>query len=74
MVSGLGISLVSGFLIALTKLYVKTTADEAFVKTGMGGQKVVQGGGAIIVPFIHEVTRVPLKVFKIEIREIGHSF
>ena len=68
MIVGLALSISCGFLLILTKLYRKTKADEAFVRTGMGGQKVVLGGGAVTIPFLHEVIPVPLNVFKLEVK------
>ena len=42
----------STLLLIVTRLYVKTKASEAFVRTGMGGMKVIQDGGALVVPSI----------------------
>ena len=50
-----------------TKLYQKTKASEAFVRTGAGGRKVIMDGGAIIVPFVHELVRVSLETLKLRV-------
>lgn len=68
MISGLIVSIFSGFLLILTKLWVKTKADEAFVRTGVGGEKAIIGGGAIVIPFLHEIVRVPLRQIKLEVK------
>ena len=43
--------LVIGLLLA--KLYRRSTRDEAYVRTGLGGQKVVLDGGSIVLPVFH---------------------
>ena len=59
-VAGIGLAVVTGILIIITRLYVKTKADEALVRTGMSGMKVILSGGCIVIPVIHEIKRVPL--------------
>ena len=44
---------VMAILFVITKLYMKVGANEALVRTGMGGRKVVLDNGIIIVPFMH---------------------
>ena len=39
----------------------------AFVRTGAGGRKVIMDGGAIIVPFVHELVRVSLETLKLRV-------
>jgi uncharacterized membrane protein YqiK len=56
-----------GFLFWLiTSLYQKTSAEEAMVRTGQGGSKVIIDGGCFVWPIIHRVTRVSLKVIKLK--------
>ncbi|MEM9072642.1 MAG: SPFH domain-containing protein [Myxococcota bacterium] len=57
----------SAALTIFTRLYQRTKASEAFVRTGMGGVKVIQDGGAIVVPFVHELIRVSLKTLKLHV-------
>jgi len=51
----------------LNWLYHRSTKEEAFVRTGFGGEKVVINGGALVLPIIHEVTPVNLNVVRIPI-------
>jgi uncharacterized membrane protein YqiK len=69
--SGIGLAVISGILIIITRLYVKTKANEALVKTGMGGMRVVKDGGAIIIPVIHELVIVRLNTIKLEMTRQG---
>ena len=45
---GVLVVLVIGLLLA--KLYRRSTRDEAYVRTGLGGQKVVLDGGSLVLP------------------------
>ena len=66
---GFGTVLILFSMIALiiTRLYVKTKASEAFVRTGQGGKKVILDGGTLFIPFIHEIVRVSLRSLNLEI-------
>ena len=54
-------------------LYRHSSKDEAFVRTGLGGEKVVMGGGAFVIPIVHDVTRVNMNTVPLEIRRSGES-
>ncbi len=41
--------------IIFARLYRRASAEQAFVRTGLGGQKVVMSGGAIVMPIFHEI-------------------
>ncbi|MCY4240759.1 MAG: SPFH domain-containing protein [Rhodobacter sp.] len=49
-------------------LYHRSTSDRAFVRTGLGGEKVVISGGAFALPIIHEVTPVYFSLSRLEVR------
>lgn len=68
---GSAMILFSGVAFVFTRLYHKTKASEAFVRTGQGGAKVIQDGGAVIVPFIHELVRVSLQTVRIDVKRDG---
>jgi flotillin len=67
-----GIGLVSFITIGLifAKLYVRATKEIAFVRTGMGGEKVVKDGGAICLPVLHETIPVNMNTLRIEVEKI----
>lgn len=56
---------VIGFI--FTTLYKKSTRDEAFVRTGLGGKKVVLDGGAVILPVFQSFARVNLKTLRLTV-------
>jgi uncharacterized membrane protein YqiK len=68
---GGGLALAFAVLVIITRLYRKTAADEAFVRTGVGGRKCVIDGGALVIPVVHEVIPVSVKTFKIEVERNG---
>jgi uncharacterized membrane protein YqiK len=54
-------------------LYRHSSKDEAFVRTGLGGEKVVMGGGAFVIPIVHDVTRVNMNTVPLVIKRSGES-
>ena len=43
---------------ALTRLYQRASKEVAFVRTGVGGERVVMNGGALVLPVFHETMPV----------------
>jgi uncharacterized membrane protein YqiK len=54
-----------GFVVS--RLYHRATKEVAFVRTGLGGQKVIMDGGAIILPVFHETIPVNMNTLKLEV-------
>lgn len=53
--------------IVLARLYVRAPKDVAFVRTGLGGAKVVLDGGALKLPVFHDTTWVNLRTLRLEV-------
>ncbi|OWQ93476.1 flotillin [Roseateles aquatilis] len=49
------------------RLYKRSTKETAFVRTGLGGQKVIMDGGAIVLPVFHERVLVNMNTLKLEV-------
>lgn len=49
-------------------LYRHSSKDQSFVRTGSGGERVVMGGGALVIPIIHDITVVNMNSIPIEVR------
>ncbi|MCP4070406.1 MAG: flotillin family protein [Hyphomicrobiales bacterium] len=72
----MGILIVSGtILVALiaiglifARLYQRTSKEISFVRTGLGGQKVVINGGCIVLPVLHEAISVNMNTLRLEVR------
>lgn len=48
-------------------LYRRSTKDVSFVRTGFGGEKVVMGGGALVLPILHDITEVNMNTLRLEV-------
>jgi flotillin len=69
--AGIFLIILTGIFAVITKLYHRARANEAFVRTGWGGMKVIQDGGALIIPVLHEFLRISLETLKLEVRREG---
>ena len=49
-------------------LFRRSSKEVAFVRTGLGGQKVVMNGGAFVLPIIHEVIPVNMNTLRLEVK------
>lgn len=66
--AGIGIVLILGIGFVFATLYVRSSRDEAYVRTGLGGQKVVLDGGSVVLPIFHSIARVNLKTLRLEVQ------
>jgi uncharacterized membrane protein YqiK len=66
-ISGVGLLglIVIGMIFA--RLYKRASKEVAFVRTGLGGQKVILDGGAIVLPVFHEIILVNMNTLKLEV-------
>src|SRR5881628_3063674 len=48
-------------------LYLRSSKERAFVRTGLGGQRVVMNGGAFVLPIVHEVVPVNMNTLRLEV-------
>ena len=72
-VTGFGVLLLllGAIIIVISRLYVRASTDESFVKTGSGGQKPIINGGAIVIPMLHEIQWVSHQTMKLVVERIG---
>ena len=69
----IAIGVVAGVVMLLTvftvlsRFYRRCGADEALVRTGSGGNKVVIGGGVLVYPILHQLLRVSLRSVKLSV-------
>ena len=62
------VAIVAAILIWLLNwLYLRSSKERAFVRTGLGGQKVVMNGGAFVLPIVHEVIPVNMNTLRLEV-------
>ncbi len=60
-----------GFLLVLlivaARFYHRATKELAFVRTGLGGEKVILDGGAIKLPVFHEIIPVNMRTLRLQV-------
>ncbi|MCL2021368.1 MAG: flotillin family protein [Betaproteobacteria bacterium] len=57
-----------------SRLYRRSTKERAFVRTGLGGQKVIMDGGALVLPVVHDTCLVNMNTLRLEVsRTKGES-
>jgi len=49
------------------KLYRRSTKEVSFVRTGLGGQKVIMNGGALVLPIVHETIPVNMNTNRLQV-------
>jgi uncharacterized membrane protein YqiK len=54
--------------IVIARLYRRSSKEISFVRTGFGGEKVILGGGAIVLPVLHETIPVNMNTLRLEVR------
>src|SRR5262245_15639040 len=70
----IGISVVALVLIVLMvgmvvgRLYRRAEKDRAYVRTGLGGQKVILDGGSLVMPVFHNISWVNLQTLRLDVR------
>ncbi|MDD9969576.1 MAG: hypothetical protein OXR73_25245 [Myxococcales bacterium] len=50
------------------RMYRRASKETSFVRTGMGGQKVIMNGGALVLPVLHEIISVNMNTLRLEVR------
>ena len=68
-----GALILVGFAFTVLSVYRKTAANEALVRTGMGGARVALNGGIAVFPFAHQVVPVSLETMKLEVERMGQD-
>ncbi len=64
----IGVAIVVALVVWLLNwLYLRSSKERAFVRTGLGGQKVVMNGGAFVLPIVHEVIPVNMNTLRLEV-------
>jgi uncharacterized membrane protein YqiK len=74
-----GLGIVAGILLValitigmiFARLYRRSTKELAFIRTGLGGQKVVMDGGAVMLPIFHECVNINMNTLKLEVSRAG---
>lgn len=68
---GVLLTILAMVLLVIVNVYVKTKANEAFVRTGAGGRRVIMDGGALVIPVVHEMIVISLETLKLDVQRFG---
>lgn len=68
---GGAVLIVSAFLTMVTKLYRKSSANMAFVRTGWGGAEVICDSGRYVFPVVHQLIPVSLETMRLNVERRG---
>lgn len=55
------------------RLYQRATKELSFVRTGLGGEKVIMNGGAVVLPILHEIIIVNMNTLKLEVHRANEQ-
>jgi len=69
--TGLVVLIIVSIAAVITKLYRKASANMAFVRTGMGGVRVIQDGGTIVLPVVHQIVPVSMETMRLNVERRG---
>ncbi|QGJ69613.1 Inner membrane protein YqiK [Planctomycetales bacterium 10988] len=58
-------------IFVFTRLYRKASANQAFVRTGQGGAKVILDGGALFIPVMHQIIPISLETMRLNVERRG---
>ncbi len=61
------VAAIVGVGLVFASLYRRAEKDRAYVRTGLGGQKVVLDGGALFLPVFHSMAWVNLKTLRLDV-------
>ncbi len=71
---GSGIAFLIAFSFCIyARLYVKPSANRAYVRTGLGGVKVLLDSGGLVFPVVHQLVPVSLETMKLEVERKGYD-
>ncbi|NBZ86990.1 flotillin family protein [Stagnihabitans tardus] len=59
--------------LTLARLYRRATREMSLVKTGAGGRRVIMDGGVIVLPLLHEISKVNMKTLRLEVHRAAEA-
>ncbi len=65
---GVGVLLLITMVAAITKLYRKPSANQAYVKTGGRRAKVILDKGDFVIPILHKLVEVSLETMRLDVK------
>jgi uncharacterized membrane protein YqiK len=68
---GTALLIIGVVCLLITRLYRKASANMAFVRTGMGGVRVIRDGGTLVIPVVHQIIPVSLETMRLNVERRG---
>jgi uncharacterized membrane protein YqiK len=59
--------------VVLARLYTRASKEISYVRTGMGGQKVIKNGGSIVFPVLHEIIPVNMNTLRLAVHRANEQ-
>ena len=72
-IAGVIVGLLVFIGLVMARLYKRATRETSLVKTGSGGRKVIMDGGTIVIPFLHEISKVNMKTLRLEVARVNEQ-
>jgi len=63
--AAVAIILLLGIGFGFSRLYTRASKEQTFVRTGLGGEKVIMDGGALVFPILHEIIPVNMNTLRL---------
>lgn len=60
-------------MIIVARLYTRASKEISFVRTGVGGQKVIMNAGALVLPVFHEVIPVNMNTLRLDVKRANEQ-
>ncbi|WP_203561216.1 flotillin family protein [Jiella pacifica] len=70
---GAVVAAIVAVLLIFARLYRRSSKEVSYVRTGLGGQKVIMNGGALVMPVLHEVIPVNMNTLRLEVRRADEA-
>lgn len=66
-IAGIVVLILLAFGLMLARLYRRASKEIGFVRTGLGGERVVMNGGALVLPVFHETMPVNMNTVRLAV-------
>ena len=67
MLVGIGVGGLFFIGIVIARLYRRTSKELAFVRTGLGGEKIILDGGALCLPVFQKIVKVNMRTLRLQV-------
>lgn len=67
-VIGAALAVLLIMILFVARMYRRATKEVGFVRTGMGGERVVMNGGALVLPVLHETMPVNMNTVRLAVQ------